>query len=326
MGWMMRAAVPLPMLLVACASNPPAPVEERSLGGERRLPRAEAKGAQSIGPTHRVVAGDTVYGIAFKNDLDYRDLARWNRIGPPYRIYVGQVLRLTSGERVDPVAEAELAVAIAAETTASPMPSSLPKHAAPAVTTAATKPPPAIPTKSELPPARASPPGAVSAAPADLSPEVARQVPLGQSASTPPIPVPALPPATPVATLASGGIVWRWPAPGKVVGTFVGGDPTRQGIDIAGRAGDPVQAAASGTVVYSGNGLIGYGELVIVKHSPTYLSAYGHNRKRLVKEGDAVKAGQLIAEMGASGAREMLHFEIRKSGKPANPLEFLPAR
>ncbi len=120
---------------------------------------------------------------------------------------------------------------------------------------------------------------------------------------------------------------WRWPAGGKLIGTYQAGDPTRQGIDIAGRAGDAVVAAADGTVVYSGNGLIGYGELIIVKHNASFLSAYGHNRKRLVKEGDAVKAGQAIAEMGDIAAnREGLHFEIRRNGKPSNPLDFLPAR
>jgi len=101
----------------------------------------------------------------------------------------------------------------------------------------------------------------------------------------------------------------------------------RQGIDIAGQSGAPVRAAADGTVVYSGNGLIGYGELIIVKHNPAFLSAYGHNRKRLVQEGDRVKAGQTIAEMGASGAsRDELHFEIRRNGKPSNPLDYLPHR
>jgi lipoprotein NlpD len=125
--------------------------------------------------------------------------------------------------------------------------------------------------------------------------------------------------------LNSGGVSWRWPASGKVVGTFVAGDQTRQGVDIAGSNGASVTAAADGSVVYSGNGLLGYGELIIVKHSTSFLSAYGHNRKRLVKEGDTVKAGQAIAEMGGSN-RQMLHFEIRRNGKPVNPLEYLPAR
>jgi lipoprotein NlpD len=130
-----------------------------------------------------------------------------------------------------------------------------------------------------------------------------------------------------VAQLSAGGVTWRWPGDGKVVGTYVTGDQTRQGIDIAGKEGDPVRAAADGDVVYSGNGLLGYGELIIVKHNANFLSAYGHNRKRIVQEGDKVKAGQLIAEMGSSaGSREELHFEIRKNGKPVNPLDYLPVR
>ena len=112
---------------------------------------------------------------------------------------------------------------------------------------------------------------------------------------------------------------------GLVVGRFVTGDASNQGVDIAGGAGDPVRAAADGVVVYSGSGLVGYGELIIIKHNEQWLSAYGHNRKRLVNEGQNVKAGQPIAEMGRSGAtRDMLHFEIRYNGKPVDPLLYLP--
>jgi lipoprotein NlpD len=126
----------------------------------------------------------------------------------------------------------------------------------------------------------------------------------------------------------SSGFAWRWPADGALVGRFQAGEPTRQGVDIAGSEGAPVRAAADGTVVYSGAGLVGYGELVIVKHAGQWLSAYGHNRKRLVNEGQLVKAGQPIAEMGHSGAapRDMLHFEIRYAGKPVDPMLYLPAR
>ncbi len=122
-------------------------------------------------------------------------------------------------------------------------------------------------------------------------------------------------------------MAWRWPTSGQVIEKFVAGEPTRQGINIAGNAGQPVIAAAAGEVVYSGAGLIGYGELVIIRHSDTFLSAYGHNRKRLVGEGEKVEAGQQIAEMGRSGAsRDMLHFEIRRNGKPVDPLPLLPGR
>ena len=120
---------------------------------------------------------------------------------------------------------------------------------------------------------------------------------------------------------------WRWPTEGKVISRFAANDPTRQGIDISGKRGQPVVAAASGWVVYSGNGLRGYGNLVIIQHNETYFSAYAHNQKVLVKEKDKVKSGQRIADMGNSGTdRVMLHFEIRRNGKPSNPLKYLPKK
>lgn len=137
------------------------------------------------------------------------------------------------------------------------------------------------------------------------------------------------PPAAtaPVAAPPASPFAWRWPVDGALLSSYVAGEPTRQGIDIGNREGTPVRAAADGVVVYSGSGLVGYGELVIVKHDDQWLSAYGHNRARLVNEGQAVKAGQQIAEMGHSGAaRDLLHFEIRYNGKPVDPLRYLPKR
>lgn len=138
---------------------------------------------------------------------------------------------------------------------------------------------------------------------------------------------PRSPPPAPVTAPASSPIDWRWPTEGQMIGRYVNGDPTKQGIDIAGSGGQTVRAAADGVVVYSGSGLVGYGELIIVKHNEQWLSAYGHNRSRLVNEGQIVKSGQQIAEMGRSGAaRDMLHFEIRYNGKPLDPLAYLPRR
>jgi lipoprotein NlpD len=140
-------------------------------------------------------------------------------------------------------------------------------------------------------------------------------------------PAPTHPVTPSVVVPAASNVSWRWPADGAVVQTFAGGDPTRQGVDIAGKGGQPVRAASDGVVVYSGSGLVGYGELVIVKHNAQWLSAYGHNRARLVNEGQVVKAGQQIAEMGRSGAaRDMLHFEVRYNGKPVDPQLYLPKR
>ncbi|MDR7134674.1 lipoprotein NlpD [Lysobacter niastensis] len=154
-----------------------------------------------------------------------------------------------------------------------------------------------------------------------------------KSATPPRTPTSGKPkPATPVAPVApsipsSSGFNWRWPADGDLIGRYVAGDPTKQGVDIAGNGGAAVRAAADGVVVYSGSGLVGYGELVIIKHSEQWLSAYGHNRSRLVNEGQLVKAGEQIAEMGRSGAaRDMLHFEVRYNGKPVDPLLYLPRR
>ena len=208
------------------------------------------------GATVRVQRGDTLYGVAFRNGIDFRDLATWNGIGAPYTIYPGQSIRLypSNGKNV-------------AATGASP------------ATTVRPKPP--APTR----------PVATQAAP------------------------------------ASSGVSWRWPADGAVIGRFAAGDATKQGVDIAGSSGQSVRAAGDGVVVYSGGGLVGYGELVIVKHNEAWLSAYGHNRTRLVNEGQNVKAGQQIAELGRSGAaRDMLHFEIRYNGKPVDPQLYLPKR
>ena len=136
-----------------------------------------------------------------------------------------------------------------------------------------------------------------------------------------------LPIASPSSTRDSGdeNINWAWPAGGNVVAPFDEG--RNKGLSIAGRVGDPVLAAADGRVVYAGSGLRGYGNLVILKHNNTYLTAYAHNQVLLVKEDQNVKRGQKIAEMGSTDAeRVQLHFEIRKQGKPIDPARLLPSR
>lgn len=154
--------------------------------------------------------------------------------------------------------------------------------------------------------------------------------PLPPVSATPVTPVakPATPVPTPTPVVAGGdasGLGFVWPASGAVIAGF--NDATNKGVDIAGRAGDPVLAAADGRVVYAGSGLRGYGHLIILKHNNTYLTAYAHNQKLLVKEDQAVKKGQKIAEMGSSDAdRVKLHFEVRRQGKPVDPSRYLPAR
>jgi lipoprotein NlpD len=149
---------------------------------------------------------------------------------------------------------------------------------------------------------------------APVPPAAVQGSPVQESASrTPP------PPAQP------GG--WQWPGAGKLILGFSAGAQPHKGIDIAGSTGDPVFAAKGGTVVYAGNGVRGYGNLLIVKHDELFLSAYAHNSKLLVKEGDVVKGGQQIAQMGDSGTdRTKLHFEVRKQGNPVDPLQVLPRR
>lgn len=274
-----------------CASTGQAPVEDKSLNASPR-PRPVApppKPASAAGGTYRVQRGDTLYSIAFRNGVDFRELAEWNDIAPPYTIFPGRELRLAPrGAARPPVAAAPPSTPIAQPATPRPVPAA---------------------------PEQPTPPSTVAGTPSHV----------GSPTATPPSGV-TPPPSPPPEPAAVGDVAWRWPADGQVVGGYVAGDPMKQGIDIAGASGAPVRAAADGTVVYSGNGLIGYGELIIVKHNASFLSAYGHNRKRLVQEGEKVKSGQTIAEMGSTGAREELHFEIRRNGKPSNPLDFLPRR
>ena len=170
----------------------------------------------------------------------------------------------------------------------------------------------------------------VATTPAVVTRPVSTPPPVSRAPVPKPVPVPATtpPPAPgkvqPVQRSAQG---WAWPTSGTLIGKFSSNGSLNKGIDIAGQLGQPVLAASDGTVVYAGSGLRGYGELVIIKHSDTYVSAYGHNRRLLVREGQQVKVGQHIAEMGSTGTdRVKLHFEIRQQGKPVDPLQYLPRR
>lgn len=337
--------------VAGCVTDQPAPVVDLSSSSVN--PAALPVASSATGGTYRVLRGDTLYAIAFKHGVDYRDLATWNGIAAPYTIFAGQELRLSAPARAQPAASAP--VITSAVQPVAPLPEPAPGAA---VTAGIAERPAsgaaAVPAFEDVQPAPVSEPAksprastlaetsATPASPPKAPVEMALppEMPPSAIAPTPIIteaqPRPTVPVKPPVAEaahadsapeLTSGGVRWRWPSEGKVIAAYVSGEPTRQGIDIGGKAGDPVRAAADGEVVYSGNGLIGYGELIIVKHNANFLSAYGHNRSRMVKEGDKVKAGQAIAEMGASASsRDELHFEIRRNGKPVNPLEYLPAR
>ncbi|MDA7087392.1 peptidoglycan DD-metalloendopeptidase family protein [Pseudomonas sp. SA3-5] len=174
---------------------------------------------------------------------------------------------------------------------------------------------------------------AVAAAPAVSRPAPAARtvVPFKpaavQAQTKSPVPIKTTQATTPLHAVARSASGWAWPATGVVIGRFSSNGSLNKGIDIAGDLGQPVLAASDGSVVYAGSGLRGYGELLIIKHSDTYVSAYGHNRRLLVQEGQQVKAGQTIAEMGSTGAdRVKLHFEIRRQGKPVDPMQYLPHR
>ena len=182
---------------------------------------------------------------------------------------------------------------------------------------------PAQPSVAKNTPVVAPP---VATKPALVPPAVSTSVPAK------PAPAPAsttTPPSSGATPVVAGPAVsgWAWPASGSLIGRFASNGSLNKGIDIAGQLGQPVLAASGGTVVYAGSGLRGYGELVIIKHNETYVSAYGHNRRLLVREGQQVKVGQSIAEMGSTGTdRVKLHFEIRRQGKPVDPLQYLPRR
>ncbi|KAB2318232.1 peptidoglycan DD-metalloendopeptidase family protein [Betaproteobacteria bacterium SCN1] len=299
--------------LAACTAPGPAPVTQmgtrtQSAKPAREAPRPERPATPQVAPSttgeHVVARGDTLYAIAFANSLDYRELAVWNRLESPDRIYVGQTLRLTPPPGAVETRPLEDAAPLAAQ----------PLAEAPLLRT---------PQGVLLPYSEANW-AQVNGAPAATASTTAAPTPPG--AAEKPAPPPAVKPA-PMPPVALTGTVdsWLWPADGTLTGRF--GAAGGKGIDITGARNAPVRAVAPGKVVYSGSGLRGYGRLLIVKHAGEFLSAYAHNESVLVKEGDVVAAGQKIALMGDSDAdRVKLHFEIRRYGKPLDPLAYLPER
>lgn len=304
-GARVAAGMMVAWALTACSSPGPAPVSDRSAGRtavKTETPRpATPQIAPSTDGRHVVQRGDTLYAIAFANGLDYRDIAIWNRLESADRILVGQELRLTpppGAVEIRPLDD-------------EPVPS-----ARPLVEQVVLREPQAVLLPySDANWAQVSAPRPAAVAAPVAPPPVAPSPPAPVQA-TPPAPLPA----------ASGTVEgWLWPAEGTLAGRF--GAAGGKGIDIVGQRNAPVTAVAPGKVVYSGSGLRGYGRLLIVKHAGEYLSAYAHNEAILVKEGDMVAAGQKIALMGDSDAdRVKLHFEIRRYGKPLDPLTYLPER
>ena len=279
-------------LLAACAQQR-APVVSRTSEAAAEQPAPQ-------GRVHVVARGDTLYAIAWRYDTTVAELARINGLGPPYLIRVGDRLR------VDDPAVSRSGPAGAAAAVASPVAApSLATGAGPAVRRDA-------PTTTPAPPLAKSAPVPLPSAPGAAPP--------------PPPTQPSPPPSPPPASDSAADRSWRWPAEGRITRQY---DSNRafKGINIQSRSGTGVRAAAPGEVVYAGDGLRGYGQLIIVKHDDLYLSAYAHNRVMKVREGERVAGGQVIGEVGGDAANPgRLYFEIRKEGKPIDPTRLLPAQ
>lgn len=257
--------------------------------------------------------GDTLYSIAFANDLDYRQLADANGLKPPYSLHTGQTLRV----RKPPSKKAKLArVWVASE----------------AARFAKTKKISSLKSKGneanlikdsrQHAQVQEAQPVRVSAVPTPVKNRQKYHEKTPEKGT----------PAKNISKIQQKDLkseencvqCWSWPIRGKVIGHFSPGQLGNKGIDIAGQLGQPVQAAAQGTVVYSGSGLRGYGNLIIIKHNSRFLSAYAYNYKLKVREGERVEAGQEIATVGrATSGKLMLHFEIRCDGLPVNPIQYL---
>jgi lipoprotein NlpD len=373
------------LFIAGCASNTPAPVVEGRPATTTATPAVPARpstppaGVPTVattpsttptpqrptiatpapvtttapaGKTHTVQRGETLFGIAFQNGVDLRELALWNNIENPALIKVGDVIRLTPPAGLAPTPTAPTVPASTQPTppTANSATSTLPVSPATserppqnttvmkvepragkvpysdqAMARANNEPLPASSSTTSTP--TSSVPPAATGVPSITLPPTAGTVPATPTApsatttsatTTSQAPAPATSAATPAAT----NIDWQWPVKGSVMTMFT---ELNKGIDIAGTRGTAVLAAAPGTVIHTGAGIRGYGRLVIVKHANNFVSAYAHNDKIVVNEGQEVKRGQKIAEMGNSDAEQVkLHFEIRRQGKPIDPLTVLP--
>ncbi len=286
-------AQPAPVV-VAPPVTPPAPV----VVAPKPLPGAENAGKPGY---YTVKPGDTLIRVGLDSGQNWRDVARWNGLDNPNIIEVGQVLRVIPPGTTD--------VAVAATRPVTPT-ATVAAASAPASSTR----PASAPVVSALPPLSGS--GTVSTASTANG---------ATTANASPAVLPASAPMPPASSAGDDEIAWIWPASGAVLAGF--DEAKNKGLDIAGKLGDPVLAAGDGRVVYAGSGLRGYGNLVILKHNNTFLTAYAHNQTLLVKEDQTVRKGQKIAELGQSDTdRAKLHFEIRRQGKPVDPARYLPAR
>ena len=299
-------------LLAACASKTSAPIVDRSPGGA--TPAAKPPAATPAPPSgpefYTVKRGDTLYSIALDHGQDYRDVAAWNNIANVNVIQVGQVLRVVPPGAAAPVINPDSGAVVV-------RPITQPGEPAPAAGAPVTK---NEPNGAKRP---YSEEALAQAQREAVKPPVVATAPV---VAPGPVAKPAEKPADKPAPADAEDVAWAWPASGKLIGQF-SESGSNKGVDIAAKVGDPVLAAGPGKVVYSGQGLRGYGRLIIIKHNNTYLSAYAHNSSLLVKEGQTVTKGQKIAEAGNTDSDvPKLHFEIRRQGKPVDPTKYLPDR
>jgi lipoprotein NlpD len=292
------------LLLAGCISQQPVPAVDRSSAASKSAP-------QPAGPGYYTVKrGDTLYRIAQETGQDHRDIAAWNNLVNPSAIKEGQVLRVAPPGAVEANAPGAVTKPIVSDAVVESRSLDQPTGTMSADVSqrGLLKREPRVgkePYSDEAFARLNNKGGSEAAKPTEAKPEVA--------------------PAATVAPAGPDEVPWMWPTSAKVTAPY--SDGGNKGLDFAGNAGDPVLAAGDGKVVYAGRGLRGFGELIIVKHNATYLSAYAHNRKILVKEGQQVSRGQKIAEMGNTDADSVkLHFEIRKQGKPVDPALHLPKR
>lgn len=287
--------------LAGCASKKPAPVIERGgVSGKPAMQSATPAAAPAKpGEFHTVKRGETLYSIALEHGQSYRDVAAWNSIDNPNMIRVGQLLRIAPSEGV--AVSKPVAVPVLIEM----------RPLSPA---SSAGPPGSDSYKRE--PRGGKQPYTEQAMSAALKPEEPRaQAPVAPAKAEP----------RPAESAAGGELSWAWPSGGKVIAAYVEG--SSKGIDIEGGIGEPVLAAEAGKVTYAGSGIRGYGNLLIIQHANNLSSVYAHNSKLLAREGQPVAKGQKIAELGSSDTDQAkLHFEIRRQGKPLDPLKFLPPK
>ena len=304
--------------LSACSTTPnQAPVIDRPVSTppvKSATPSETAQVSRDERGLYTVKKGDTLIRIALEYGQNYRDLVAWNNLANPNDIKVDQVLRVLPPDAAGNGNGVETAAIVMPPSDKTPPPAPVVKKTGPK----GEKRPYTDATLAEMQRADNGKDVAATGAAA----------PATSAAPAAPVVRPPAAPAAPAAGAAAADdekLSWMWPSEGKVVATFDEGK--NKGVDIAGKAGQHVVAAGAGKVMYAGSGIRGYGNLVIVKHSNSLLSAYAHNRSIVVKEGQSVTKGQMIAEMGDSDADSVkLHFEIRQQGKPVDPSKFLPNR